>query len=408
MALKLGHMAQIPPIVRTLLLVGLVPAAVVLIALAPWAIVPAPTTRLLVPGVGVPELSPALLPLAVIVAVFAAVLTQGRTRVVLVVALAGSAVLFALPLVRLPGTIRDFDARLAAVGITAPPDAVGRMRPAPFVWRDLQRGIDLGDARITRGVVVANADDETLTADVYAPPSGTGHPVVVQIYGGAWSRGDPDNDADFAQYLAARGHVVVAIDYRHAPRWTWPAQRDDVTTALAWVRDHVHEFGGDARRLVLLGRSAGAQLALVAAYTPGPLPVAGVVALYSPTNLAEGWRTPPSPDPLGVRGALEKYLGGTPDEQPDRYREASPVTHVSRDVPPTLLLNGGRDHAVEARFGRELDARLRAAGATSVYLELPWSEHAFDLPPRGLGLQISWYYAERFIAWALAGDMGTP
>ena len=67
-------------------------------------------------------------------------------------------------------------------------------------------------------------------------------------------------------------------------------------------------------------------------------------------------------------------------------------------VPPTLLLYGSRDHIVEARFGRVLNDRLRAAGATSFLLELPWSEHAFDAVPNGLGGQVSLYYVERFLA----------
>jgi acetyl esterase/lipase len=191
---------------------------------------------------------------------------------------------------------------------------------------------------------------------------------------------------------------VFAIDYRHAPRWKWPAQIQDVRSALGWIRAHAAEYDGDASRLVLVGRSAGAQLALVAAYESAPADIAGVISFYGPTDLAEGWRVPPRPDPLNVRTVLETYLGGTPDQIPEAYREASPIAYVSAKVPPTLLLYGGRDHIVEARFGRSLNDRLRAAGATSFLLELPWSEHAFDVVPSGLGGQVSLYYVERFLA----------
>jgi acetyl esterase/lipase len=95
---------------------------------------------------------------------------------------------------------------------------------------------------------------------------------------------------------------------------------------------------------------------------------------------------------------LETYLGGTPDQSPERYRAASPITYVSAKVPPTLLLYGSRDHVVEAKFGRLLNDRLRAAGATSFLFELPWSEHAFDAVPSGLGGQVSLYYIERYLA----------
>jgi acetyl esterase/lipase len=154
--------------------------------------------------------------------------------------------------------------------------------------------------------------------------------------------------------------------------------------------------------MALVGRSAGAQLALVAAYTSGAPKVSAVVSYYGPTDLVEGWRVPPRPDPLPVRPTLETYLGGTPDSTPAQYQEASPVTYVSSSVPPTLLLYGARDHIVEARFGRELHDRLRAAGAVSVLLEIPWAEHAFDVLPNGLGGQLSLYYVERFLAWAFS------
>jgi acetyl esterase/lipase len=129
--------------------------------------------------------------------------------------------------------------------------------------------------------------------------------------------------------------------------------------------------------------------------------VRAVVSFYGPTDLVEGWRDPPHPDPLDVRGILETYLRGTPDTALRKYREASPVTYVSALVPPTLLVNGGRDHIVSPRFGRELDERLQHAGALSALLEIPWAEHAFDALPNGVSGQIALYYTERFLAWAL-------
>ena len=68
----------------------------------------------------------------------------------------------------------------------------------------------------------------------------------------------------------------------------------------------------------------------------------------------------PRPDPIGSRPLLEAYLGGTPNQVPERYAAASPIEHVSARVPPTLLIYGSRDHIVEARYGRDLHARLLA------------------------------------------------
>ena len=141
---------------------------------------------------------------------------------------------------------------------------------------------------------------------------------------------------------------------------------------------------------------------MVAAYEPGAPLVRAVVSFYGPVDLEDGYRHPPIPDPLGVRSIEEAFLGGTPTEVPVPYREASAITYASRPLPPSLLIYGGRDHIVLPRFGALLDHRLRAAGSTSVYLEIPWAEHAFDIVRNGPSGQLSLYYTERFLAWALA------
>lgn len=97
---------------------------------------------------------------------------------------------------------------------------------------------------------------------------------------------------------------------------------------------------------------------------------------------------------------LKAFLGGTPEEFPDRYRQASLYTYVTRPVPPTLLVYGKQDHLVQAKFGRAMGDRLRQAGNSATFLEIPWAEHAFDAVFRGVSSQLALYYTERFLAWA--------
>jgi acetyl esterase/lipase len=266
---------------------------------------------------------------------------------------------------------------------------------------DFARGISRGDVLIRRGIEFAKPNGVPLTVDVYRPVSAGPHPILLQLYGGAWQRGSPEDNPTFAAYFASKGYLVIALDYRHAPEWKWPAQIQDVRAALGWVIAHAAEYEGDRSRIAVIGRSAGAQLALVAAYQAGMPLVRAVASYYGPVDLVEGWRRPPRPDPLDVRAILETYLGGTPETVPAAYHDASPVTYARPRVPPTLLVYGARDHIVEARFGGELNDRLQATGATSVLLEIPWAEHAFDALPNGLSGQIALYYTERFFAWAL-------
>lgn len=384
--------------------------ALIVFFLALWIVVPGWIYPLFALSVTAPELSPWLLLAGLVLSIVSALSIRrsrrSRTsRMSLAVALCATA-LTAIPLAQTTSTIRRFDdAMRGALGpdfLQAVPATVrDGMRPYPIVPADLFRGVEFGEARVERSIPFAEPGGQPLTLDIYRPLADGRFPVVVQIYGGAWQRGGPADNSEFARYLAARGYAVFAIDYRHAPRWTWPSQIEDVREALAWITGHAREYGGDPSRMALIGRSAGAHLALLAAYQIGAPPLRAAVSLYGPVDLAEGYRHPPQPDPLDVRAIEEAFLSGTPDSAPARYRDASPVTHVSRRLPPTLLLYGRRDHVVEARFGRMLDERLRSTGTTSVLLEIPWAEHAFDIIPSGLSSQIALYYVERFLAWAL-------
>jgi len=344
--------------------------AAVVFFVAMWLIVPAPTMTLLPLAVGGPEISPLLLAPALLVA-FLAWRVRGRPRPTSVALSAISVVLFAIPMAQYP-------------------------RDAPFSITTLLAGVDLGQSRLIRNVPIGAPEGVPLTADIYRPMGGGPHPVIVQVYGGAWQRGAPANDTAFAARLASRGHVVFAIDYRHAPEWKWPAQLDDVRAALGWVRSHAAEYSGDASQLALFGRSAGAQLAVVAGLQdPG---VSAIISFYGPVNLTNGWRYPPRPDPIGSRAVLEALIGGTPDQLPERYREASPITYVSAKAPRTLLIYGSRDHIVQPQYGRNLHAALTAAGAHSELVEIPWGDHAFDALPAGLSGQLSLFHVERFLA----------
>ena len=386
-------------------------ASLLLLFLAVWIVVPAPSAVWLPLAVAAPELSPWILVIAIVLVLSALpiITNEARTRRPAQAALALAALAAALavwPIVsaartapRLAAAMRDALAEDALRAVSS--DPIRRMRARPIVVADLFRGIHTDDRRPSAVVMFASPEGVPLRMNVHAPPTAGPHPAIVQIYGGAWQRGSPDNDAIFAQYFAARGYVVFAVDYRHAPRWRWPAQLDDVRSALQWVREHGGDHGADVSRIALVGRSAGAHLALLAAYWPDTIPVKAVVSLYGPTDLVRGYREPPRPDPMNVRALLTAFIGGTPDDLPAAYRDASPLTYATRPLPPTLLVYGGRDHVVSPGFGASLHERLRATGTTSVLLTLPWAEHAFDAVPFGLGSQLALFYQERFLAWAL-------
>jgi acetyl esterase/lipase len=358
-------------------------ASAMLMFLSVWIVVPAPYSLLYPLAVGSPEVSPVLVGGGILLLMISARHAR-RTRVArIALVFATIASLFSLvPVVQVPFTLARFNRAMAQTTV----------EPATIVSRNV---------RVTRNVPFSNADGVPLSLDVYQPEITGTFPMIMQVYGGSWQAGRPTDQEWFSRYFAQRGYVVAAIDYRHAPEWKWPEQIVDVRTAMYWISQDGAKFGGNPSRVVLVGRSAGAQLAMRLAYQEGPSSIRGVVNYYGPVDLAEGWRHPPTPDPADVRGILEAFIGGTPDQKPEHYRHAAPITWVSEASAPTLSFYGSRDHIVEARFGRMLDASLRKAGATSVLLELPWSEHSFDAVPNGIGRQIALKYTERFIAWAV-------
>jgi acetyl esterase/lipase len=341
--------------------------ATALVLLSVWIVVPAPAIWAVALSIGTSELSPLFL-IAALVTGGLAWRFGGSMRIATITLSMIATGLCLLPIVRYP-------------------------REAPFSFSRLVRGLEPGDANVHRGVTVNAAS--SLTMDVYQPASGDRHPILVQIYGGAWQRGAPGDDAPFARYFAAHGYAVFAIDYRHAPEAKWPAQIDDVRAAITWVRAHAADYHADAGRIAIIGRSAGAQLAMLAGFTDPA--IKGVISYYGPVNLTRGWREPPSPDPIGSRPVLEAYLGGTPDQVPADYKDASPIEHISATVPPTLLIYGSRDHIVQAMYGRDLYAHLIAAGAKSELVEIPWADHAFDAIAGGLSGQLSLWHTERFL-----------
>jgi acetyl esterase/lipase len=380
-------------------------AAAVALFLSLWVWLPAPTYPLLALSVGAPELSVWLMAGAALAAWPA---WANRRRRLGRVALAMAAAAFALPafvIARVPGTIAAFErqmqGRLGAGYLdVAPPRVRARLREQPIAVRELFFGQPEPPGRVERGVSYHSLEGVDLTLDVYRPADAGPWPVVVQIYGGAWRDGSPSEDEDSARRLAAAGYVVFAVDYRHAPRWRWPAQRDDVIAGLRWAEAHAAEFDGDPSRLVLLGRSAGAQLAFAAAAQPESPAVDAIVAYYTPVDLTSGYREPPVPDTLDLRRIERDLFGGSPDDFPDLYREASPITLAAQPHPPVLIVGAGRDRIISRRAHEALHAKLAETGV-SVYLRIPWADHAFDAVPFGPSAQIAAHYTERFLAWAL-------
>src|SRR5205807_1955178 len=184
---------------------------------------------------------------------------------------------------------------------------------------------------------------------------------------------------------------------RLAPRWKFPAAADDTRAAITFLRTQAEKLKIDPNRIVLLGRSAGGQIALTVAYSAKDPAIRGVISFYAPTDLYYSWENPGNPLVIDTKSVLRDYLGGSPTEAPANYNAASPIRLIARGSPPTLLLHGGRDELVSFRQSDRLAEHLEEVGIPHLNLLLPWATHGFDYILRGPGGQISTYAIEYFL-----------
>lgn len=273
-----------------------------------------------------------------------------------------------------------------------PTDVRSWVGPA-LSWRRLLLPFALGhrDVETKRFVPFAHVGGVQLRLDVHrhkARP--TGRPVLVYVHGGGWVLGmRVFQGLPLMHHLASRGWVCFSVDYRVSPRATFPDHLVDVKRALAWVREHAEEYGGDPDFIVLCGNSAGAHLAALAAltandprYQPGfeqvSTAVRGCIGLYGVYDFADRHGHWPYSREFGLllRFAVMKVSRA---KHPERYREASPIERIHTGAPPFLVLHGDRDSVAPAAESRRFAEALRAQGVTVVHAEIPDAQHAFEV-----------------------------
>lgn len=331
-----------------------------------------------------------------------------------------------------------------------PPDAARRMLRHRLTWR-LPR---VPEPCWTRDVpfAVIPGTDRTLLADMWEPAAGvvrTGT-AIVYLYGGSWHFFDKDVlTRPFFRQLTAQGHVVMDAGHRSCPETDIAGMVGDVHRAVAWIKRNASRYGVDPRRVVVMGGSSGAHIALLAAYAPddgrlkpadlrgADTSVMAVVSFYGIPELssafdrwlaqagtapAKPWvrsepgrlanainrlvmgrpltaaQSPPAPP---IQQLMRNLLGGSPAEVPGMVPLGSPMYHVSAACPATLMFQGTHDAVVPLASARELQRALATAGVPVIYVEYPWTEHAFDLmypPLANPAAKAALYDVERFLA----------
>ncbi|HET7898670.1 MAG TPA: prolyl oligopeptidase family serine peptidase, partial [Flavisolibacter sp.] len=145
------------------------------------------------------------------------------------------------------------------------------------------------------------------------------------------------------------------------------------------------------------GRSAGAQVALSAAYTMHHPSIKAVINFYGPTDMVWGYENPTSKLVLDSRKIMEDYLGGTLTQVPDQYAHSSATETVSTQTPPTLMIYAENDPLVSPRHGTRLSRKVHPYNIPHFELYLPWATHGFDYTLNGPGGQLSTWTVKQFL-----------
>lgn len=329
-----------------------------------------------------------------LIALVLAALAWRRSRTSFVLALVAAALCLA-PIFRAIKIGRTLPARCTeAFGLTNADESPFRF--AHLFGRISSAGIEVNEQ------TYATDGAKTLKLDLYRRrDASTPLPIIVMIHGGSWKGGTKSMLPAENFHLAREGYAVAAIEYRHAPQSPFPAALDDVFRAVDFLKTLPNEWHLDPTRIALIGRSAGGQLALSAAYSGREANIRGVVAFYAPSDLVLGYEQPSRRFVLNSRKVLEDYLGGAPNERPQTCAAASPINFVNDTTPPTLLIHGLLDPIVWPNQSKNLAEKLRAARRPSLLLEIPWGTHGCDANPAGPTAQLSRYTIDRFLAATL-------
>jgi acetyl esterase/lipase len=213
-------------------------------------------------------------------------------------------------------------------------------------------------------------------------PQSSPTPVVMQVHGGGWTEGEKSDmqAALVLPTLVSRGYLVASVDYRLAPQYQFPAQIEDVKCAVRFLKANAARYNIDPDRFGVIGDSAGGHLVSllgtadqsagwdVGQYTDQSSRVQAVVDLFGPADL-----TAPEYRTAAAQSQFARVFGTAPDA----LVKASPVTYITPDDAPFLIMQGDQDQLVPLSQSQELYDRLRAAGVSAQLVIVRNAGHGF-------------------------------
>ena len=238
------------------------------------------------------------------------------------------------------------------------------------------------------GLVYAKYGTREMHLDLFQPSGKGPFPAVILVHGGAWITGNHAMENPFAMELARRGYVAATVEYRLSNEAKYPAQIHDLKASIRWLRANAARYHIDPNRIAAVGASAGGHLVALLGATNG-MPnfegeggnpkvssaVQSVVDIDGPATFIDPGNI--EKEKKGPFDTNTRLIGGTFEEKPDVWREASPITHVNRKSAPVLFINSSSYRPFQQR--EEMSAKLKALGIVSEIVVIPDTPHPFWL-----------------------------
>jgi acetyl esterase len=230
---------------------------------------------------------------------------------------------------------------------------------------------------IHSNIEYSSANGEKLMLDANVPDGEGTFPIAIYVHGGGWTGGDKANpdDAPILEMLTKAGFTWFSVNYRLAPKFSWPACQNDVQAAIRWVKINATKYKGDTSRVVLIGYSAGGHLATFAGTVVDETVIVQAVVGFAPlTDFVQ--ELPKRGNILGKaqRGLLNRPQELTP-ESLGMLKALSPINYIRPGLPPFLLVHGDADQSVPYEQSLAFQAKLKANDIRCDLITIPGAPH---------------------------------
>jgi len=226
-------------------------------------------------------------------------------------------------------------------------------------------------------VVYDSAASDALVLDVYQPEGDGPFPVAIYVHGGGWTGGDKSNpdDAPILESLSKAGFTWFSINYRLAPKYRWPSCEYDVQTAIRWVKANAAKYKGDPSKVVLIGYSAGGQLATFAAtVVDESIRVQAVIGFAPLTDFVQ--ELPMRGNILGkARQDLLNRKQELTAESLGMLKALSPINYIRPGLPPFLIVHGDADKSVPYEQSLAFQKKLHENEVHCDLITIPGAPH---------------------------------